>query len=453
MSTRAKIFIGICFGFLFPFVSFATVISENTVPADSDLYTVLSGTVEYFAPLGLTGDVSHLYLRLKKDSGTIEEKIRVVCYTNPTHSSFCSPGVAGYSDNNVITDTSVHVEDFSFASPITLDPTKYYSFQLQDWDALSSSPSMDIVGLDSSDVDWSVSSGNTDYWFQLTDAGGAPPADTSTHFISFIPEIGSTTPYATSTAFTFGAVGYLNDSDLASSTELHIRYRQLTGMGVRGNSSFAEVGDLYIPITAGGDFDLSTTTPVLSSGVFAGYYAIENACYSFFGINFFTCTKVSAIGNFIVDEASTIEVEASQNVLNSSGIGSQVVPYVTDENSTSTLYNLGSAFNLIDILTSKFPINWVYQYASVLAGLASSTATTTIPSVDLDFSGLRELQNIPTTTPISTKFTLFSAATLDEVAAISGVASMRTFVGWTLWLGLMGFAWRRVNTLFAKPRS
>jgi len=286
------------------------------------------------------------------------------------------------------------------------------------------------------------------------DGGGAyipPVTDFTTRFISFTPTLGTTTPVATSTTFAFGVTGYINSSDLSSTTEVYMRWRQQSGMGLRGNSAIGQYGDFTFPISSSGAFSLSTTTSVTASGVYGVYWELRNCSISLFGFCLYHSTLKNAIGNFVVAEATSQEIQSVQILTNTTGGGQvdQVIP--TEETASSTVLGLGSAFGLTGIVLSKFPINWVVQYADVLTNLASSTTSTTSPSAVINYSSLRTLQNIPTTTPQSLSFTFFSSTTIAQVASISGIQLARTFVGWTLWIGLIFYAWRRATALFSRP--
>lgn len=120
----------------------------------------------------------------------------------------------------------------------------------------------------------------------------------------------------------------------------------------------------------------------------------------------------------------------------------------TDATASSTLLSLNSLFSWVDILSNKFPLNWITQSATIFYNLADSTSTTTVPEVTVNYGGLSLLQNIPTTTPINTEFTFFSAQTFDDVAEIPGMDTMRTLVSWVLWIGLITFVWREGGRLF-----
>jgi len=293
------------------------------------------------------------------------------------------------------------------------------------------------------------------YVFSATRSGGlwqsGPPVfDTSTRFITFTPTLGTTTPVATSTAFTFGVTGYINENDLSSSTELYIRWRQQSGGGIRGNSLIQDYGEFLFPITSSGDFSFSTTTSVLNTGVYISYYAIRDPLFEIFGVGFFNETILDSVGNFVVGEASQSEIINSEILLQTTGGGLVDTTIPTEETASSSLYALGSIFNLKDQVFTRFPINWVFEYVQVLNALPESTSTTTIPAVTINYGNLALLQNVPTTTPINTTFTFFSASTFDDVAEFSGIQAMRTFLSWTLWLALVFYAWRAVSGMFIR---
>jgi len=281
----------------------------------------------------------------------------------------------------------------------------------------------------------------------------APP-DHTTHFTSFTPTLGTTTPNATSTSFTFGATGYIAESDFAtSSTVLYIRYLQQTGQGQNGNSLLASQGSFSITATSSGEFSLSTTTPILNTGVYSAYYSITRPAITIFGINFFSRTLKSAIGTFIVGAVSQTDIDSVQLLTNTTGGGfvDTTIP-TTDNEASSTVLGMGGAFGIAAVVLQKFPINWVVEYANVLTDLASSTATTTIPDVTVSYAGLKEIQNIPTTTTQNLSVTFFSASTLDTVGAYPAIILMRTVIGWSLWIGLIFMAWRRANGLFSQAQ-
>jgi len=119
---------------------------------------------------------------------------------------------------------------------------------------------------------------------------------------------------------------------------------------------------------------------------------------------------------------------------------------------TTATSSVGMAGKLLEylysVIRSKFPFNWFFETVTIIKGLVTRTATTTIPSVTVDYSGLHTLQNIPTTTAQNLTFTFFSAATFNTVAAIPGIQQMRTLAGYVLWIGFMFMSFRRIGAYF-----
>lgn len=286
----------------------------------------------------------------------------------------------------------------------------------------------------------------------ITPVGPVGPVDFSTHFESFTPLLGTTTPNATSTTFTFGATGYVNSTDFAtSSTELYIRWRQMTEVGVGSNDWRANVGEITIPIESPGEFNLSTTTDILDTGVYTVGFFIRKPRFEVLGFGFLNNELRSAIGSFVVGSTTTEkEFQTVELMVGTTGAAFANQQVVTEQTASSSLLSLSTIFDFKDQVLGKFPINWVIEYSNVLQNLASSTSTTTIPSVTINYGSLSLLQNIPTTTPITTTFTFFSADTFDEVGEMSGIQLFREFVSWTLWIALVSYAWRRGQSLFKR---
>jgi len=160
----------------------------------------------------------------------------------------------------------------------------------------------------------------------IDDFGASAPVFTHTRFDSLAPQMGTTTPVATSTAFLFNAIGYVSTADISSSTEVYMRWRQQTGMGQRGNGNLSQYGEFTFPITASGAFDVSTTTSVQNTGVYAAYWEIRNCSFSLFGYCLWHSSLKSVVRNFVVGEATQTEISAVENLLdtnlgNITGVG------------------------------------------------------------------------------------------------------------------------------------
>jgi len=230
-------------------------------------------------------------------------------------------------------------------------------------------------------------SGNLGTWYvdDLSDSSAVVPL-TTTQFVTYDPTLGTTTPIATSTSFSFGVTGYLDSTDLASSTEIYMRFRQQTGMGIRGNPVTSRYGEFTFPLTASGEFDVSTSTPILNTGVYAAYWEIRNCSFSLFGVCFWHDTLVSSIGNFVVGEATEQEIGSTEALLdtnlgNITGVGN--TQFITSS-TTTTFFDPGFIGSLKNSVMSKVPFVWVTQVVGAFNSI--SYGTTTMPTLALTAS-------------------------------------------------------------------
>jgi len=304
--------------------------------------------------------------------------------------------------------------------------------------------------------------------------GSTPPGpDTShTQFYSFTPALGTTTPVATSTSFAFEATGYITSGDYQSgSTQVLMSYGVQPGSGNPAAQFYQDYGQVSIPVSSAGAFDATTTQSVVTPGTYPVTWILQNCQMSVFGFCIFYRSLVQYTGTVIVASTtqqqydlvtSYAQVSGTATLLANNGSASTTV--INGTTATSTIF--ASGFNLVSVVTNKFPFNWVVEYANVLSNLGSSPGQlgsstvntsgvityTGVPSVTMDFSGLKELQKIPTTTAQTLTVTLFSAATLNQVAEIPGIQTMRLFISWFLWIELMLYAWRAASTqIFENP--
>jgi len=306
----------------------------------------------------------------------------------------------------------------------------------------------------------------------LDDLGaGAPPPpapDTShTQFYSFTPTLGTTTVIATSSSMLFEATGYVVPQDYVSGDYVFLQF------GVNPNAagpmfalsyalSPATYQDFTYPLTSSGAFTASTTIDASAPGVVPVYWSIKHCGWKLFGFCFGLTSTVTYSSYVALGTTTQAQYDATLPVVQATGgaIGTFAATSTIDVNTgTSTAFS--SSFNLVSAITNKFPFNWVVSYADVLSNLGSSTGQlgsttvdtshiityTGVPAVTMDFSGLRLLQHpfASSTASSSLVITMFSAATLNQVAAIPAIQTMRLFISWFLWLELMMYAWRAAS--------
>jgi len=303
------------------------------------------------------------------------------------------------------------------------------------------------------------SSGNT----VIGPLNSTPPPDTThTQFYSFTPILGTTTPVATSSALSVGVTGYISPADYTSDMQLQLQF------GVNPNvvgpifaANATPYTEFNTPVSAAGAF---STTTVVDASVASAYpvkWSLTKCGFSLFGFCISRSTVITNGGTLLTGlglgtgegytSTSTLQSVRGITSVSVAANGATTTLDTSNINATSTVF--ASAYGIAGIILNKFPINWVVQYADVLSSLPTLTATTTIPAVTVDYGGLREIQNIPTTTPQNLSFTFFSASTFDTVGQMAGVQLARTLVGYTLWLGLIGFAWRRAKSLFTNAEQ
>jgi len=270
---------------------------------------------------------------------------------------------------------------------------------------------------------------------------------TTTRFISFVPTLGSLTEVATSTSFEFTITGYLSAADYA---EGNVELEWSTAPGLVDSGIFGNIlgDDVFVyTIPSAGFFSTTSLRSVLTPGAYTANFRLRRSRVPLLHLY---KTYVSATGVFLVGSGSDVSQEDIDNATAHAGInnfyGAEF--YGDAENATSTLLGLGKAFSLRESVLGKFPINWVVESAVIVQALKDQTSTTTFQSIVLDFNGLSTIQAIPTTTPTDFRVTLFSPALFDTVAAVPGIQTMRTLVVWSLWIGLIFYAWRRGASMF-----
>lgn len=304
------------------------------------------------------------------------------------------------------------------------------------------------------------------------DAVVGPALDTThTQFYSFTPAIGTSTPTATSTTFAIGTTGYLEPGDLTDTTQINFTVGTDPFFG--GPPMPYRSG--AFPLYASGAFATSTTISLTQVGDYPVRWWITNCTFQLFGICFNTNVLVSLSGDILVGNgigggygqvATSTAQDIKTFVYGTSVFGGTTLATSSLDASSGTSTVFSSSYGLVSVITNKFPFNWVVGYASVLSNLGASTGqlgSTTVdtshvitysgvPSVTMDFSSLKELQKIPTTTAQTLTVTLFSASTLNSVAAIPGIQTMRLFISWFLWIELLIYAWGAATTqIFQGP--
>jgi len=258
--------------------------------------------------------------------------------------------------------------------------------------------------------------------------------DMTTRFIQLTPLMGTSTPYATSTTFVFGATVFVNPTEfVASSTELYMRWRQLTGMGLRGNSVVGMFGECTVEIEqAGSSTPAFCTDEILNTGAYLAYYEIRVPQFSVFGIEFFHDTLVSTVGNFVVG-AGVPSGEYLRSVTAISTTGPSVDAIVDPDAVASST---GFFLNFLDVpnlLRTKAPFAYIFQISNLMQ-TASSVPASTNSSLTLSF-----VPSSASTSPLGSVLSnvvVFSTSTVSSLIPSSALSALRALQVGTIWLAV-----------------
>jgi len=304
--------------------------------------------------------------------------------------------------------------------------------------------------------------GTTDWYIDSITLGNevtvAP--DDSTRFITFTPELGTDTLYATSTAFTFGATGYINDDDIEEGQYLYIKWTNVTGTELGGScpSAFGQdQGEIVLEIaTTSNEFDVSTTTSITCWGAFTAFYALKNPGPTIFGYTLWDNEIMNAFGQFEVGTTTGGYAPTDSQV----GLVGQLVEggfttglLATESNASSTILDLTGYLDLREIMASKFPINWaIFTIATVVSTTNNYSTSTRPATTTIDFSSATTLQ-WATTTGANLNIPVFSWGWIDTVAQISAWQTLMTLAIGVMYLTLGLLAFKEAQRMFAELRS
>lgn len=222
------------------------------------------------------------------------------------------------------------------------------------------------------------------------------PPDTTTHIETVTPEDASI--QATSTSFTFGATGYVNEDDFTDNMKLKLRYSnggfestQLVGPSFALLQQPDSTGEIEWEITESGEFSFSTTTDIQIIGNYDMDTRITAPRFNLFGWGFlereldtehtyFIVSTSTAFGTLRDDVLRELDVFAgtasstiNTSVCNPISGNFSIVPcvqilFVPDSNQLKNLLQ-----GVHDTILVKFP----WGYATRLAVIFSNNATTT----------------------------------------------------------------------------
>jgi len=309
---------------------------------------------------------------------------------------------------------------------------------------------------------WTQTSSNLlDIYFEILGTITDTPSDTSTRFISFTPTLGVSTPNATSSAFSFGVTGYINDDDETDGQYMYMRWRNVSHgqWGAAGGCSAANSwGEFEFSMSSTTNaFNLSTTTSIQCYGAYGIVWQLKRPAWSLFGLTLWDETVIEAVSTFVVGTTtggyvpSTEQIGMVDDIL-SSGIAYEgYIP--SDANASSTMFNLYQYLDLREQVASRFPISWGIYTVNAIMLAAQHEGTTTLSSSTIDFGSMTTLQWYATSSADELEVDVWTWAWMEDLADNSAWQLLITITIGLMWLGLGLFAWREAQRVFQQATN
>lgn len=119
--------------------------------------------------------------------------------------------------------------------------------------------------------------------------------------------------------------------------------------------------------------------------------------------------------------------------------------------STTLVSEIMTGYAMIDALATKFPFNWIIGGGLILSSLKNETATTSLPSMTVDFGYLRTVQAIATTTgPVNWSVDYIGSDDFATVAAFGPIIIARQMAVYILWIALFFFVLKEAMSIFGR---
>jgi len=306
-----------------PFFSHAAVLYSQTVKDTSFSVSGVTNRFQYLGT-GLNGLVQTVIVNMSSTGlpSPLGINFSFICHNSSAH-ALANPATAECTGIGIEQGSPDLVSGggqtditWTLSTPFPFDSAKFYVLYVESstnnklmWGSAS-----DLYAAGDCFSTVNTCGAVTDLYFIIDDGF----VDTSTHIQTVIPTPDTTV--ATSSGATFGVTGYVSDTDYESGMYVQVKYAAYSA----SQASVANPDSLFtvltFPITSSGGFSVSTTSPLITAGLYTMQTQIRtgswlNSTLNFLGFGQFandaiktaTSTRFTAahLGGFDIFMAST----------------------------------------------------------------------------------------------------------------------------------------------------
>lgn len=353
---------------------------------------------------GLTGSATGISVYVAENKNTFATSnldTIIECFNDAGYSSACTNSSTG--------SMPVGMGNFPFGwatttiSSYALDATKYYRLKIDlsssmFYDGFIFGTHPDVYPNGAPDANGNNVNGTVDTLaFKIF--GATVVVDTTTRINTVTPASGST--IATSTAATFGATGYIKDTDFKNGMFVQIKYGLYADAASPAGPASPDLlyTTLVFPLSSSGNFSVSTTSPALKKGQYTMQTSIQttsivNNVLNFLGFGQFANNGILSATStqFVGDSFSGYDIYVASTTANITNyLASSTISLAACSSWTS--FNLGDCMNLMFVpqtgpilqtltdfkngFLSYAPIGYITRAIVILSG----TTPTDLPGI------------------------------------------------------------------------
>ncbi len=371
---------------------------------------------------GLTGTARSLVLWMQDplNSGTAQYGPGLYACSSPAAvpSDLLSCSRPNISEHDNQTSPAQEQKIFTFLSPVTLDPTKYYYIyedsgsDCSGYDGTSGFGVFRVYcfgGSTQYNSQTMIDPGSlTSLYFILDDANLAATSSVSTIF-TVTPAASST--IATSSAATIAATGFITAGDFSNQVRIIQTYQNNAyyssalidvGFLIAGDVSPSVAGTYTYGVSGSGDFTISTSTPLSQIGVYTLITKITRPTFSLLGFGFGSTVIYATTTEFTVGTTTGFDRLQAQVKAEAAALASTANADGCNINffSTSTPFSLTGCLlflllpdstsmtlattRLRDDVASRAPWGYLTRFLAIMGNQATSTLPTFTAEIALN---------------------------------------------------------------------